>query len=203
LRCSSDSKRFCAENFMSTIRFWSSVSLVGVGLALGTLAGSDPVPLSAQQPHAAAAAAKPGQKHPQGDAAAPGVAGANDLKQTGGRAVPADSHWDYGLGDGHISKLLPYPQPCPPGQRTPFDLWRYGGRGPSSWGPPTLHMPWDEWKQQCEQQKPQLMSEVQAYMQGRYDFHGGPIPEVMMAGGRKRVAGVPVARLPGGASRSD
>src|SRR5687767_13621109 len=43
---------------------------------------------------------------------------------------------DYGLGDSHISKLRPYP-PGGPGVRTPFDLWRYGGRGESSWKSPT------------------------------------------------------------------
>ena len=44
---------------------------------------------------------------------------------------------DYGLGDGHISKLLPYPKGGP-GVRTPFDLWRYGGRGDNSWNTPAL-----------------------------------------------------------------
>jgi hypothetical protein len=50
---------------------------------------------------------------------------------------------DFGLGDGHISKLLPYP-PGGKGVRTPFDLWRYAGAGESSFGTPTLPMPWDQ-----------------------------------------------------------
>src|SRR5262245_39246759 len=51
---------------------------------------------------------------------------------------------DFGLGDGHISKLLPYP-PGGPGVRTPFDIWRYAGKGVSSWGSPDLGMPFAEW----------------------------------------------------------
>jgi hypothetical protein len=38
---------------------------------------------------------------------------------------------DYGLGDCYYTKLKPYP-PVICGDRTPFDLWRYAGRGKSS-----------------------------------------------------------------------
>jgi cytochrome c peroxidase len=184
---------------MSSIRFWSSVSLVGAGLALGYLAGSDSVSLRAQLPETIPAQANPDEQPPSRRyAAAASATHPNYLKQSGGASIPVDPDWDYGLGDCHISKLLPYPQPCPPGQRTPLDLWRYGGRGPSSWGAPTLHMPWDEWKQQCEQQKPQLMADVQRYMQQRFDFHGRPIDGQMMSGGRKPVPAGPVVRLPEG-----
>ena len=40
---------------------------------------------------------------------------------------------DFGLGDHQASRLKEYP-PGGPGDRTPFDLWRYAGRGRSSWG---------------------------------------------------------------------
>src|SRR2546423_1821917 len=70
---------------------------------------------------------------------------------------------DWGLGDCYIDKLLPYPKPCPPGMRTPLDLWRYGGRGASSWGSPTLHMPWNDWVKMCEEQKPKLMADCQEF----------------------------------------
>ncbi len=104
---------------------------------------------------------------------------------------------DYGLGDGHVSNLLPYP-PGGKGVRTPFDLWRYAGRGDSSWTSPTLPMSWNEWVEFHERQKPELMKDVREYMNSRYDFHGRVIPGVKMSGGRKGVPLGPVARLPEG-----
>lgn len=120
--------------------------------------------------------------------------GRDYLRQSPGASVDRGDY-DWGLGDGHISKLLPYPKPCREGDRTPLDLWRYGGRGPSSWGSPNLRMPWDEWVKFCTEQKPKLMKEVRRYMHNRYDFHGKPIPGVFMSGRRKPVPAGPVARL--------
>jgi len=101
---------------------------------------------------------------------------------------------DYGLGDGHISKLLPYPKGGP-GVRTPFDLWRYGGKGDNSWKAPVLPMPWDEWVQMCLEQKPKLMADVHAYMGSRYNFSGQTIDGAAMSGGKQIMKG-PIARLP-------
>jgi cytochrome c peroxidase len=101
---------------------------------------------------------------------------------------------DYGLGDSHISRLRPYP-PGGPGARTPFDLWRYGGRDTSSWAPPTLGIPWAQWRTMCETQKPKLMAAVGAFMASRFDFRGEPIPRVTMSGGKPVMKG-PVVRLP-------
>ena len=103
---------------------------------------------------------------------------------------------DYGLGDSHISKLRPYP-PGGPGTRTPFDLWRYAGRGDSSWKTPTLPMPWEKWREMHEKQKPELMAAVKAYMDSRFDFHGQAIPGISMSGGKAVMRG-PVVRLPEG-----
>jgi len=103
---------------------------------------------------------------------------------------------DYGLGDGYVSKLRPYP-PGGPGTRTPFDLWRYAGRGDSSWGAPTLGMSWEQWRAMCEKQKPELMAAVKTYMDGRFDFNGQAIPGVTMSGGKPVMRG-PAVRLPAG-----
>lgn len=103
---------------------------------------------------------------------------------------------DFGLGDGHVSKLLPYP-PGGPGMRTPFDLWRYAGAGESSFGSAILPMPWDQWVAFHREQKPKLMADVRSYMTGRYDFSGAAIPGVRMSGGKAIMKG-PVARLPKG-----
>jgi cytochrome c peroxidase len=120
-------------------------------------------------------------------------AGQQYLRQSPAAAVNREAT-DYGLGDSHVSKLLRYP-PGKPGSRTPFDLWRYAGRGDSSWGSPTLDMPWEDWVTMCRNQKPKLMAECRAYMEGRYDFHGKAIPGAKMPGGKPIMLG-PVARLP-------
>lgn len=117
------------------------------------------------------------------------------LMQTPAARIENPLDTDWGLGDGHISKLIPYPDPCLPGMKTPFDLHLYGGKGPSSWGTPQLHIPWEEWVRQCEEQKPVLMAEWNARMSERYDFHGQGIPGVMMSGEQKPVPIGPIARL--------
>ena len=126
-------------------------------------------------------------------------AGTDYLKQSPAVVATPPAGYDYGLGDGHVSKLLSYPQPCTEGMRTPFDLWRYAGKGVTSWGSPQLRMPWQQWLDLHAKQKPVLMAEVRQYMDGRFNFHGSSIPGVTMSGGRKPVLAGPVARLPKGA----
>ena len=77
---------------------------------------------------------------------------------------------DYELGPGHIDSLIPYPD-VGKGERTPFDLWRYGGKGKSSFEVPELPMSWDEWLAFNEKQKPELMADVANSMDSRYDFN--------------------------------
>ncbi len=104
---------------------------------------------------------------------------------------------DYGLGNNHASRLMPYPKGGP-GTRTPFDLWRYAGKGESSWKMPVLPVSWEEWVAKLQKQKPELMADVRAYMNSRYHFHGEAIAGARMAGGKPVMRG-PVARLPEGA----
>ncbi len=103
---------------------------------------------------------------------------------------------DYGLGEHHASKLRPYP-PASKGDPTPLDLWRYAGRGASSWTSPQLGMPFAQWLAKHAAQKPQLMERVRSYMAARYDFHGRAIEGATMSGGKPVPLG-PVARLPDG-----
>lgn len=102
---------------------------------------------------------------------------------------------DYGMGESYVDNLLPYPV-LKDGERTPFDLWKYGGKGKTSFGSPELSMPWDDWVAFHNKQKPELMKDVKAYMSGRYDFNGQVMEDVYMSGGRKHVMQGPVARLP-------
>ncbi|MDY7091545.1 MAG: cytochrome C [Acidobacteriota bacterium] len=119
------------------------------------------------------------------------------LRQSRAATRAPDPAEDYGLGDGHISRLEPYPE-LQKGDRTPFDLWRYGGRAGHSSGSPVLPMPFEQWVTFNLERKPQLMEEVRAYMSSRFDFSGEPIPGVTMSGGWKPVMQGPVARLPEG-----
>lgn len=90
--------------------------------------------------------------------------------------------------------LLLYPA-TDKGLRTPFDLWRYYGKGRSSYSSPVLPMRFDQWLSLHERQKPEIMADVRAYMSERYDFSGRPIEGALMSGGKPVMAG-PVARLP-------
>ncbi len=80
------------------------------------------------------------------------------------------------------------------GMRTPFDLWRYYGRGTSSFGSPELPMRWEQWVEFHAKQRPTLMADVAEYMASRFDFHGTAMPDRFMSGGKPIMAG-PVARL--------
>jgi cytochrome c peroxidase len=95
-------------------------------------------------------------------------------------------------------ELMLYPS-IQKGMRTPFDLWRYYGRGVSSFGSPALPMRFEQWLEFHRKQKPALMQDVNAYMAGRYDFSGEAIPGQTMSAGKPIMRG-PVARLPGNVS---
>ena len=99
-------------------------------------------------------------------------------------------------GAGDTAGLKLYPS-LDKGMRTPFDLWRYYGRGTSSYSSPALPMRWDQWLSFHERQKPKLMRDVRAYMNSRYDFDPEPAPGRTMSGGKAIMRG-PVARLPEG-----
>ena len=103
---------------------------------------------------------------------------------------------DYGLGAGHIDSLMPYPD-VKKGERTPFDLWNYGGKGKSSFMDPNLPMSWDEWLAFHKKQKPELMADVRDYMNSRYAFSDETY-DAYMSGGRKKIPKGPVSRLPEG-----
>ncbi len=81
------------------------------------------------------------------------------------------------------------------GMRTPFDLWRYYGRGETSFSTPVLPMRFEQWLEFHRKQKPALMQDVKDYMRSRFDFSEKPLPGAFMSGGKPIMNG-PVARLP-------
>lgn len=112
------------------------------------------------------------------------------METKGQRTTPTSSN---------SKELLPYPD-IKKGERTPFDLWNYGGKGKTSFGSPQLPMSWDEWISFHKKQKPALMHDVEKYMATRYNFSGKAIHGAYMSSGRKQIMDGPVARLAKGVS---
>ena len=140
------------------------------------------------------------------------VAEAYDGDDSGGEAAPTYPDDDQPPGFTDAASLIERPDlthlhplteeldlypSIKKGMRTPFDLWRYYGRGVTSFSSPVLPMRFDQWVSYHRKQKPGLMRDVRAYMNSRYDFSGEPIPGKFMSGGKPIMAG-PVARLTGG-----
>ena len=119
------------------------------------------------------------------------------LLQSPGAEVDNYVEPDYGLGSGHVDSLKPFPN-IKKGERTPFDLWIYAGKNGSSFMNPNLPMSWEEWLKFHEEQKPELMADVRAYMNSRYDFNEQVYKDRYMSGGRKMIMKGPIARLPKG-----
>ena len=117
------------------------------------------------------------------------------LLQSPGAIITDYQQSDYGLGSNHVDSLKPYPD-LKKGERSPFNLWEYAGKGASSFGTPTLPMSWDDWVAFHNKQKPELMKAVKIYMASRYDFNGEVIPVQFMTGGRKPIMAGPISKLP-------
>lgn len=168
----------------------AKVLLFAGGVSFGCL-------LAMQEPHAAGQAEQPpSPKVAAVTYEAPKVDYQTYLGQTPGVVAVNRAPTDYGLGPNHASQLEPYPAPCMEGMRTPFEIWKYAGRGPSSFGNSKLRMPFADWLELHKVQKPKLMEECREFMQGRFDFSDATIPGATMSGGKPIAAG-PVARLRG------
>lgn len=116
------------------------------------------------------------------------------LLQSPGAKIENYVEPDYELGSGHIDSLMPYPD-VEKGERTPFDLWKYGGKGKSSFMDPNLPMEWNEWLSFHKNQKPKLMDDTKKYMNSRYNFTGEVFEGKYMSGGRKQIMKGPISKL--------
>ncbi|MDW7693696.1 cytochrome C [Flammeovirgaceae bacterium SG7u.111] len=119
------------------------------------------------------------------------------LLQSPGATVKGYQESDYGLGSSYVDSLKPYPE-LKAGERAPFNIWEYAGRGKSSFGSPELPMSWEEWIAFHKKQKPELMKDVDEYMATRFDFSGETVEGQYMSGGRKAIMAGPIANLPKG-----
>lgn len=117
------------------------------------------------------------------------------MLQSPGAKVENYVESDFGLGSSYIDSLKAYPK-LKKGERQPFNLWEYAGRGKSSFGSPDLPMSFEDWIKFHDKQKPELMKDVRKYMDSRFDFNGTAIPNQMMSGGRKPIMAGPIVRLP-------
>ena len=63
------------------------------------------------------------------------------MLQSPGAVIDGYQDIDYGLGSSYVDSLKQYPD-VKKGERTPFNLWEYSGRGESSYDSPTLPMSW-------------------------------------------------------------
>ncbi len=120
-----------------------------------------------------------------------------NMLQSPGYQIPDYQEPDYGLGDNHISKLIPFPD-LAKGERSPFDIYKYGGKAKTSFMSPELGMSWDEWVSMHKFQKPKLMADRTEYMNSRYNFSGEVIPNAFMTGMRKPIMKGPISKLPVG-----
>ncbi len=97
--------------------------------------------------------------------------------------------------------LKPFPR-LKPGDLPPQDLYRYGGRGLSSFGSVDDVESFQEFCDKCIAMKPKVMAARNDYMQTRYAFTGKSRPGATMTRGKPVPLG-PVARLPFGVESWD
>ena len=184
---------------MKTSGWFCAVALLGAGAVLGHLfTVSQGLAVGQAGKAAAAKATAPQVAAPAAKKTAKPAADKDSLylRQSAAARAQQGEGPDFGLGVNHASKLAAYP-PGGAGTRTPFDLFRYAGKGGCSWGSPDLGMPFKEWVAWHAAQKPELMADCRTYMNSRFDFSAKAIAGVTMTRGKPIMQG-PVARIPAG-----
>ena len=170
--------------------------MLGIGMTYEHYRGTDHslVPSSGSVTDAkSTSSSRPGaSRFLSGPAAADMVSSASTAPLAVSEVRPASA----ASASGSTDELMLYPS-IQKGMRTPFDLWRYYGRGRSSFGSPVLPMRFEQWLAFHRKQKPKLMRDVRAYMDARFNFSGHSMPGQYMSGGKPIMQG-PVARLPDG-----
>ncbi|MBL8952609.1 MAG: cytochrome B6 [Myxococcaceae bacterium] len=124
------------------------------------------------------------------------LAGSEDfLRQTPGANAPSDL--DRWRADEKPEGVKPYPD-APPGTPNPPDgLYRYGGRGRSSYAPPTLGEPFEKWRARMEKQRPSVDAAARKVLESRFELKCRTAPGLTMSRGKLQPLG-PTAKLPKG-----
>jgi cytochrome c peroxidase len=90
--------------------------------------------------------------------------------------------------------LPPFPR-VRPGEQVPQELYRYGGKGETSFAGVGEVSDFDEFYRRCRDMKPKVMAERQAYLERRYHLSGRVTTEATMTRGKPLPVG-PEVRLP-------
>lgn len=166
---------------MRSDRLWraGAVLLLGLGIGLGLSLGNwlQVPPVQGRND------AQPrGQKPPAKDYAPAAAVPSAEAMSPQYQAIP--------------KVLLPFPD-CQPGDLLPQELYRYGGRGRTSFASVDDVKDFDEFCKKCMEMKSRVMAERKKYLERRYDFTGRTDKHVTMTRGKPIPIG-PVTRLPDG-----
>lgn len=179
---------------MVPCRNWCGTALlIGLGMALGGLVPRlEKRDVSAEE---AASKSKSAGSSRASTAKALG-AGRDRLMPDSPAAYAADWEKPYPQYQPVGKVLRPYPD-VRPGEMTPQDLYRYGGRSGSSFSSVDEVGDFAEFMRRCREQKPKVMAERQKYMERHYHFTGQVRTDATMTRGKPIPVG-PVIRLPAG-----
>jgi len=163
---------------------------VGLGIGLGVSGGVWP-PTAAQEP--------PKEKPPASTSTRPGLTPKTEhdhLMPDTQAAFAPDWEKPYPQYQPLGKVLKPFPS-VKPGEMVPQDLYRYGGRGVSSFASVDDVRDFEKFFAECRDMKPKVMAERRKYMELRYDFHGKVRQDATMSRSKPVPVG-PVVRLPKG-----
>ena len=117
----------------------------------------------------------------------------NALLQSPGAATPRDI--DEWRAAERPAGVRPYPA-APPGATNPTGgLFQFGGRGASSFSGPDLGVPFAEWREKMEKQRPAVDQAARALLESRMTLDCRTDPTATMSRGKPLPIG-PTARLP-------
>jgi cytochrome c peroxidase len=126
-----------------------------------------------------------------------GAARGDDLFLKQSRGANHPSNIDEWRKKENRGGLKPYPD-APAGARNPSDgLYHYGGSASSSFGGPDLSMPFAEFRNKMEKQRPSVDKAARAVLESRFDLTCRADPKITMSRAKPQPLG-PTARLPKG-----
>ena len=175
---------------------WSLAPLlVGAGILMGwALPRFAQKPMSAQEPGTnGASAGSPSARYE-----ANALTARSHLMPDSPAAYAPDWEKPYPQYQPVGKVLKPFPD-LKAGEMAPQELYRYGGRGRSSFASIDEVADFAEFMRKCRELKPKVMEERQKYMERRYNFTGKVRTDLTMTRSKPIPVG-PVIRLPEGIS---
>jgi len=171
------------------LRHAAVLVLIGLGIGIGLkMSNWFNHPIAAQVPKDK----EPGKKGPWADKVK------HDHRLAPETPAAYDPDWErpYQQYQPLGKDLEPFPD-CAPGLLLPQELYRFGGKAPSSYASVDEVKNFKAFYKRCSEQKPKVMAERTKYMNRRYNFTGKVNNKVTMTRGKPIPVG-PVVRLPKG-----